>query len=172
MNRTLLTIGAVVLSINFAYGQGLSNMDLLSRASNAAYFNYTRPGDVSVIVNMWGTVRFPGRYELTKGSDLGDAVSLGGGPSDSGERPDDYSRVITVTLSRQGITGREVIFQSELSQIVESKVNLPTLTDDDVIYINTVSHTKANFRSLYLPAMNLLATALLVVLRIVDISNK
>ncbi len=142
-----------------------------SRASNAAYFNYTRTGDVSVIVNIWGTIRYAGRYELTKGSDLGDAVSLAGGPSDTGQRPDEFDRTITVTLSRQGISGREVIFQSELSQIVESKANLPELLDDDVIYINTLSRNRPNFRNVILPAMNLVATSLLIVLRIVDISR-
>lgn len=171
MKRTLLTIGFAMLVWHVAPAQTLSSYDF-SRASNAAYFNYTRTGDVSVIVNMWGTLRHPGRYELTRGSTLGDAISLGGGPSDAGERPDEFERAISVTLSRRGITGREVIFQSELSQIVASKVDLPVLLDDDVIYINTISKSKPSFRNTYLPAMNLLATGLLIALRIVDITNK
>lgn len=169
MKRVLLTIGFVLLVGKLLSAQ-VTSIDL-SRASNAAYFNYTRPGDVSVIVNLWGTIRFPGRYELTRGSNLGDAVSLAGGPSDTGERPDEFDRIITVTLSRKGIGGREVIFQSELSQIVESNVNLPVLADDDVLYINTVSTSRPSFRNIYLPAMNLVATGLLIVLRIVDISR-
>lgn len=170
MSRILLTIGLFVAAASQLSAQTVSAFDF-SRPSAAAYYNYTRTGDVSVIVNIWGTIRFPGRYELTKGSNLGDAVSLAGGPSDTGERPDEFDRVITVTLSRQGINGREVIFQSELSQIVESKVGLPVLLDDDVLYINTVSTSKATFRNVYLPAANLLATGLLIVLRIVDLSR-
>lgn len=170
MKKTLLTIGLAVLFVEGLWAQQTPIYDY-SRASNAAYFNYTRTGDVSVIVNIWGTIRFAGRYELTRGSNLGDAVSLAGGPSDTGQRPDEFDRIITVTLSRQGISGREVVFQSELSQIVESKADLPVLVDDDVLYINTVSTSKPNFRNIYLPAMNLVATGLLIVLRIVDISN-
>lgn len=170
MKKILLAIGLALLVVDGISAQTPSVIDY-SRASNAAYFNYTRTGDVSVVVNIWGTIRFPGRYELTRGSDLGDAVSLAGGPSDTGQRPDEFDRIITVTLSRQGITGREVVFQSELSQIVESKAELPVLLDDDVLYINTVSTSKTSFRNIYLPAMNLVATGLLIVLRIVDISR-
>ncbi|MGA7306509.1 MAG: hypothetical protein WBW88_16650 [Rhodothermales bacterium] len=171
MKKTVLTIGLLVAAVSQLSAQTASAFDF-SRPSAAAYYNYTRTGDVSVVVNIWGTIRFPGRYELTKGSNLGDAVSLAGGPSDTGERPNEYDRVITVTLSRQGINGREVIFQSELSQIVESKVGLPALLDDDVLYINTVSNMKPNWRNAYLPAANLLATSLLIVLRVVDLSRK
>jgi protein involved in polysaccharide export with SLBB domain len=170
MKRLLLATGLVVMVGSAAVAQQTAVFDY-SRASNAAYFNYTRTGDVSVIVNIWGTIRFPGRYELTRGSNLGDAVSLAGGPSDSGQRPDEYERTITVTLSRRGIEGREVVFQSELSQIVESKADLPVLLDDDVLYINTLSTSKSSFRNVYFPAMNLVATGLLIVLRIVDISR-
>ncbi|HUF10137.1 MAG TPA: SLBB domain-containing protein [Rhodothermales bacterium] len=166
MKKILLAVGFAVVIF-----EGLSAQATVldySRASNAAYFNYTRTGDVSVIVNIWGTIRHPGRYELTRGSNLGDAISLAGGPSDTGERPDEFDRIITVSLSRKGITGREVIFQSELSQIVESNMSLPALLDDDVLYINTVSTSKPNFRSVYLPAMNLVATGLLIILRIAE----
>lgn len=170
MKKTLLTVGLVALAVSSISAQGISQFEI-SRPSNAAYFKYTRTGDVSVIVNIWGTIRYPGRYELTRGSNLGDAVSLAGGPSDTGEHPNEFDRIITVTLSRQGINGREVIFQSELSQIVESTSPLPVLTDDDVLYINTISATKFNYRNLILPAANLLATGLLIVLRILDLSN-
>ena len=171
MKKILLAVGLAVMIFEGLSAQAPSTVLDYSRASNAAYFNYTRTGDVSVIVNIWGTIRFPGRYELTRGSNLGDAISLAGGPSDTGERPDEFDRIITVSLSRKGITGREVIFQSELSQIVESNVNLPAMLDDDVLYINTVSSSKANFRNIYLPVMNLVATGLLIVLRIIEINR-
>jgi len=168
MKKILLAVGFAVMIFEGLSAQSPTTVLDYSRASNAAFFNYTRTGDVSVIVNIWGTIRFPGRYELTRGSNLGDAISLAGGPADTGERPDEFDRIITVSLSRKGIAGREVIFQSELSQIVESSVSLPTLLDDDVLYINTVSTSKANFRNIYLPAMNLVATGLLIVLRIAE----
>jgi hypothetical protein len=168
MKRLLLLIGFVSQTVGVLSAQTYPSADI-SRASNAAYFNYTRVGDVAVTVNIWGTIRYPGRYELTKGSDLGDAVSLAGGPADIGDRPKEYARSISVTLSRQGINGRQVIFQSDLSQIVESKTSLPVLQDDDVLYVNTVTTSKTDITRILLPAMNLVATTLLIVWRIIDI---
>lgn len=143
----------------------------VSNANSAAYYKYTVPGDVPVIVNIWGTIRYSGRYELKRGSTLADAVSLAGGPQERGIEVGVRDRAITVTLSRQRIDKREIIFQAELSSVLESESQLPILTDGDVVYINTLTEPEPSFQSLFLPALNLVATGLLIVLRIVDLSR-
>jgi hypothetical protein len=142
-----------------------------SGIGSAAYYKYTLPGDVAVVANVWGTIRFPGRYELKRGSTLGDAVSLAGGPQERGIAIGQVDRAITVTVSRERLNGREIIFQSELSSVLESESPLPVLHDGDVIYINTITEVQPSFQSLFLPALNLIATGLLIVLRIIDLSN-
>lgn len=145
--------------------------DRSSMVQSAAYYKYTLPGDVPVLINIWGTARFTGRYELKRGADLGDAVSLAGGPEERGIAVGVTDRAITVTLSRERLGRREIIFQSELSSVLESESVLPTLLDGDVVYINTLTEQRPSFQSLFLPALNLVATGLLIVLRIVDLSN-
>ena len=61
--------------------------------------------------------------------------------------------------------------QAELSSVLESNNPLPVLSDGDVVYINTITEPQPNFQTLFLPALNLIATGLLIVLRIVDLSN-
>ena len=142
-----------------------------SGVASAAYYKYTLPGDVAVVINIWGTVRYSGRYELKRGSTLGDAVSLAGGPQERGIQVGTVDRAITVTLSRQRFDRREIIFQSELSSVLESESLLPVLSEGDIIYINTITEEQPSFQSLVLPALNLVATSLLIILRVIDLNN-
>ncbi len=168
MLRIFLTLLICTVVGGTALGQGLNTS---SAPGRAAFFKYTVPGDVAVTVNIWGTIRHPGRYELKRGSDLADAVSLAGGPEERGIAIGVTQRAITITLSRQSLSRREIVFQSELSSIIESDDVLPTLVDGDVIYINTITEQQPNFQNLFLPALNLVATSLLIVLRIVDLGK-
>ena len=98
-------------------------------------------------------------------------MSLAGGPIERGIAVGQTDRAITVTLSRQRLDGREIVFQSELSSVLESESNLPVLNEGDVVYINTITEQQPNFQNLVLPALNLVATSLLIVLRVIDLSN-
>ncbi|MFV1980317.1 MAG: hypothetical protein ACC655_04120 [Rhodothermia bacterium] len=160
----LCAVGPLVAQISI-------NPNRMSTVASAAYYKYTLPGDVAVIINIWGTIRFSGRYELKRGSTLGDAVSLAGGPLERGVQAGSVDRAITVTLSRQRFDRREIIFQAELSSVLESESLLPVLSEGDVIYINTITEQRPNFQTLVLPALNLVATSLLIVLRVVDLGR-
>jgi hypothetical protein len=142
-----------------------------SRAAAAAFYKFTQPGDVPVTINMWGTIRFPGKYELKRGSNVGEAVSLAGGPQERGIDIGRIDRAITVTLSRERLDRREIVFQAELSSVLESESPLPVLREGDVVYVNTITEQQPNFQTLILPALNLVATGLLIVLRVVDLSR-
>ena len=171
MRRTLLGLLLGLFMAAPALGQISVDPSRTSNVASAAYYKYTLPGDVPVIINMWGTIRFAGRYELKRGSTLGDAVSLAGGPEERGISIGEIDRAITVTLSRQNLDRREIIFQSELSSVLESESPLPVLHEGDVVYINTLTERQPNFQTLILPALNLVATGLLIVLRVIDLSQ-
>ena len=171
MKRTVGGLLLVFCTVAPLFGQISANPQNASNLGSAAYYKYTLPGDVPVVVSIWGTVRFTGRYELKRGSTLGDAVSLAGGPIERGIAVGQTDRAITVTLSRQRLDGREIVFQSELSSVLESESNLPVLNEGDVVYINTITEQQPNFQNLVLPALNLVATSLLIVLRVIDLSN-
>lgn len=171
MKRIVLGLSLSLCTIGPLFAQISVDPTRSSNLGSAAYYKYTLPGDVAVIVNIWGTVRFAGRYELKRGSTLGDAVSLAGGPQERGIEVGVRDRAITVTLSRQRFDRREIVFQSELSSVLESQSVLPVLSEGDIIYINTLTEQQPNFQNLVLPALNLIATSLLIVLRVIDLSN-
>ena len=171
MKKMISALVLTLCTVASSFGQIGVSPTISSSPVSAAYFKYTQPGDVPVIVNIWGTIRFAGRFELKRGATLGDAVSLAGGPEESGIQVGVTDRAITVTLSRQRLDSREIVFQSELSSVLESESDMPVLLDGDVVYINTITESRPSFQTLFLPALNLVATGLLIVLRIVELGR-
>jgi len=49
-------------------------------ASSAAFYYISKPGEITMPINMWGFVRNPGRYEVPISTDLIQLVSYAGGP--------------------------------------------------------------------------------------------
>ena len=45
-----------------------------------AYYFHFLPGEATIRVNIWGTVRQPGAYEVGEATTLGELISLAGGP--------------------------------------------------------------------------------------------
>jgi hypothetical protein len=51
-----------------------------SGASSAAYYYISKPGEITMSINLWGFVRNPGRYEVPISTDLVQLLSYAGGP--------------------------------------------------------------------------------------------
>ena len=51
-----------------------------SGASSAAYYYISKPGEITMPINLWGHVRNPGRYEVPISTDIVQLVSYAGGP--------------------------------------------------------------------------------------------
>ncbi len=134
---------------------GETDMDR-SRMGQAAFYRYVESGDVVVDVNVWGTVRFPGHYELLQGATLKEAISLAGGPSDNTFDPTRVDRETTVQLVRNTLQGQETIVNAELSQVTD--LGGITLQAGDVIFIRTVDRQKFNLRNFGIPLAGLALT--------------
>ena len=52
----------------------------LTGSSPAAYYYISKPGEITMPVNLWGYVKNPGRYEVPISTDLVQLVSFAGGP--------------------------------------------------------------------------------------------
>ncbi len=46
-----------------------------------ANYYFAKPGDITILVDVWGSVSRPGRYEISTSIDLIHLVSLAGGPT-------------------------------------------------------------------------------------------
>jgi NADH:ubiquinone oxidoreductase subunit F (NADH-binding) len=49
-------------------------------SSAAAFYYISKPGEITMPINLWGYVRNPGRYEVPISTDLVQLVSYAGGP--------------------------------------------------------------------------------------------
>jgi len=68
----------------------------LQSASSAAYYYLSKAGELTMLVNVWGYVHNPGRYEIPTNTDIVQLLSFAGGPiqdADLGEIK--ISRVVT-----------------------------------------------------------------------------
>ena len=82
-----------------------------TRSNIAAYYYYAEPGDLTMQVNVWGTVRYPGRYEVKNGTDLGQLLSYAGGPQLTRRREQD-EQIITVRVSGSNEQRRQIIYEA------------------------------------------------------------
>lgn len=59
-----------------------SQSGLVSALPGGSLANYTfaKPGDLTIIINVWGNVEKPGRYEISSTMNLINLLSLAGGP--------------------------------------------------------------------------------------------
>ena len=169
MTRIIGACCLILFCANVSHGQTIRATDLdFSRLNSAAVYKYAESGDVTVLVNVWGTVRFPGRYELRQGVHLGDLISLAGGPLDRPLDPEATERTIRIKLSRGGEQGRRIVFDSILAEIVESPESYPVLQEGDVLLIETLDYQKFRLRDA-LPIANLFATLALIVVRVIEL---
>lgn len=127
-----------------------------SRMGQAAFYRYAESGDAVVDVNVWGTVRFPGHYELLQGATLKDAISLAGGPSDNTFDPTRFDRETSVQLVRNTSQGQETILDAEIKDVANLS-SIP-LQAGDIIFIRTVDKQKFNWRNFGIPLAGLTLT--------------
>lgn len=108
-----------------------------SRYSPAAYYNYSEPGDVTILVSVWGTVRNPGLYEVPRGTTLSTLFSVAGGPSVA-QRTRRQTRIIEMRLVRTDGGERRPIFHSEMENDIIVANEDPVLEAGDVLTVETV----------------------------------
>lgn len=79
--RMLWLLACVSIVAGSAFAQIETNLGISkSGASSAAYFFISKPGEITMSVNLWGYVRNPGRYEVPISTDLVQLISYAGGP--------------------------------------------------------------------------------------------
>lgn len=82
--KYFLSLIALLITVNLAYSQ--DDDDLILGKSNklggAALFDLSDPTGVNMEVNLWGFVKFPGRYRVPIKTTFLDLMSYAGGPND------------------------------------------------------------------------------------------
>lgn len=150
-------------STGIAQGQSLSDFDR-SRYSPAAYYNYAEPGDVTILTNVWGTVRNPGLYEIPRGTHLSTLLSVAGGPA-AGPRSNREDRTIFVRLFREEGGQRVVVFEDVMENEIFAAAEDPVLEEGDVLTVETLVQQRFSWRDVF-PIVAAVGTVAIAIERI------
>ena len=114
----------------------------------AVNYIFTKRGDLPMMVSMWGSVRHPGRYEIPEGTNLGDALSLAGGPGvdvrgfvvgiDIYGRQQQQRGTTHIRVSRSQGGNNEVVLESKIDDLLYDDLRNFTLQDGDVVMVDQV----------------------------------
>jgi hypothetical protein len=92
-------------------------------ASAASYFYVSKPGELTMQVNVWGYVHNPGRYEVPTSTDLIQLLSFAGGPIQDAKL--DEVKVTRFLKRDTGISRGEFFVNLEdLSRVDQAKLVL------------------------------------------------
>jgi hypothetical protein len=106
-----------------------------SGASSAAYYYISKPGEITMSINLWGYVRNPGRYEVPISTDLIQLLSYAGGPlADADLGSVKISRVV-----RRDDAIRIVEYTVDLKRLDKLDEKARGLEPGDTIFIDTPS---------------------------------
>ena len=158
-----LALIVTVAVVGTADAQSISDFER-SRYSPAAYYNYAEPGDVTIMVNVWGTVRNPGLYEIPRDTRVSTLLSVAGGPIVS-QRENRMDRTIQIRLFRESGTSRATVFESTMANEVLAADEDPVLQEGDVLTVETVVTRRFSWRDVF-PIVAAVASVALAVERI------
>ncbi len=104
----------------------------LPSASAASYYYISKPGELTMQVNIWGSVKNPGRYEVGSSTDLIQLISYAGGPN-----PDAKLDEVQVSrfLKRDGTMMIEK-YTVDLDNLVTSDSTKLVLYPGDTIFLD------------------------------------
>jgi hypothetical protein len=146
-------IFSLAIAVNNTSAQGLFQSQVPPVGSNAPSYYYLggREG-LTIVVNLWGFVRNPGRYEVPGSTDLVQLISLGGGPLE-------HAQIEGVKIVRQILqpdsTYKTEVIPIDLREFEETGKKSPLLIPGDTIIIpgstfNAIEEMLAVFRDVSL----------------------
>lgn len=123
---------SIVFFAGSAYGQITGSLGPTISASAASYYFVSKPGELTMQVNIWGYVRNPGRYEIPTSTDLVQLVSFAGGPVQDAKL--DEVKVTRFLKRDTGMSrGEYFVNLEDLSRVDQAKL---VLYPGDTIFID------------------------------------
>ncbi|HEX9952530.1 MAG TPA: SLBB domain-containing protein [Rubricoccaceae bacterium] len=167
LSTLAVLLAAVVASAAPTAAQTLRPTD--ERVSTApGYFTYVLPGERTSQVTVLGTVRAPGLYLVSNGTNLGELIGLAGG-TEAGARSSEVERTVTIRLFRAGASGtREVIYERTDDAFARDADGYPVVLDGDTVEVRTVERRLRTVRDT-LTLVGGIATVVIAVVQIVTV---
>lgn len=136
LRRMVWTVVCLVGMAGIASAQMETSLGVSqSGASSAAYYFISKPGEITMSINLWGYVRNPGRYEVPISTDLVQLVSYAGGPLAEA----DLKSVKISRIVRRDDAIRTVEFMVNLYHLDKLDEKARDLEPGDTIFIDSPS---------------------------------
>jgi len=152
---------AIVLMLTVCGEYAMAQMDIGTShvgASSAAYYYISKPGEITMSLNLWGFVRNPGRYEVPISTDLVQLLSYAGGPLADA----DLGSVRIARVVRGVDAARTVEFAVNLNHLDRLDDKARKLEPGDTIFIERTTLSVADF-------FNIVTTAAVVTAAIANV---
>lgn len=163
MKYLLIIFGSILFfNINQAFSQDDDDLILgkSTKLGSAALYDLSDPTGVNIEVNLWGFVRYPGKYRIPLKTTFLDVMSYAGGPLQ-----DSNLEEIRILRNSDNINGKAEVIKLNYDDLlwgenISSKPkNNPVLQPGDVILV--LEHKRFTFRdnvSFILPIVTSIVT--------------
>ena len=159
---------ALVLSLLCLVPDGASAQSLLSPSEETAYMHhYARPGRATISVYVWGTVEFPGIWRVEREVDLVEFLSALRVP-EVGQSDARTSRRTVLRIYRKAANQRSMTYQASLDELLTQQAIYPTLEDEDVLQVETISRKRLGWRDIG-TIVGTVSSLVLLALRVSDL---
>ena len=125
---------------------------------------FTRPGRPTMTVSLWGSVAYPGVWNVERDVDLIDLLSAAQIPGAGVVEPDVRQQAV-IKLYRPVNGERREIYRADLEQLLGEGQSYPTLANGDIVEVVLVRRRRVGFQFVT-QIVGTSATLTLLVLRI------
>jgi hypothetical protein len=137
-----------------------------TQSNLGSYYYFVQPGAPTVRVSVMGPVRYPGVYELGKGADLLQVLSLCGGP-DPGRVEFVNRQRTTIKVFRPSESKDKPFYESLLEKALTGQVKSPELAEGDIITVDVAAWRRFDWRDI-LTLVNVVNTVIIIIIAIKD----
>ncbi len=166
-----VTIGLALLtlcgSMQVSFAQTTMPSEERSRYGAGGVYRYVDLGERFISVGTYGSVPFPGLYEVPVGTDVNTLMSMAGGAKLPWDRREQDTRTVYFKLFRDGPDGQSVLFYEYHMEDVLSSIPVDiVLQSGDVITVDSVVEQGFVWRD-YLPLASVGISAILLIVQLI-----
>ncbi len=146
----------------FAQANGLER----SLFGSGGYYRYADEGELTIRVSAYGSVRYPGYYEVPVGTSANELMAYAGGPLLSSERLEQNRRTMFVKLFAPAAqSSDQLIFEVQMDDTIGILPDSLILENGYVLVVDSVVEQGFTLRD-YAPIGSLVFSIILVVIQL------